>query len=259
MDVTDVLRDRMHEPGGLGRMAAVSTLAHATAVALIVLSPGVWPSSSRLENRNVMTINLMGGGPRGADTGGFTPAPGRAIQEVAATKEPPRAPAAKPEMTLPVPGKPPSKVTPSAKKAPDDAKGQTRSRGAELSAGAAVAETGIRGQGFGLSTSSSGGAGGGVQLDVANFCCWDYISTMTQLIREAWARDAEVTGQVIIKFTIERSGVIRDATVQKSSGYLTLDNNALRAVRTVRRLSPLPVEFTNSTLGVQLTFEYQGR
>jgi TonB family protein len=256
MDVSDVLRDRMHEPGGASQMAAVSVsaAAHASLIALLVLSPGSWFSSAEPDMRNVMTINLIGGGPRGADTGGFTPAPGRAIQEVAAAKEPPRAPAAKPEMALPSKR---SKPAPAVKQSPNEAKGSAASKGSEVSPGAAVAETGIRGQGFGLSTSSAGSAGGGVQLDVPNFCCPEYIATMTQIIREAWIRNVEFRGKTVIRFVIQRNGTIgRDATIFQGSGYTSLDNNALRAVLTSRALPPLPAEFPNPTLGVRLTFEY---
>ena len=44
--------------------------------------------------------------------------------------------------------------------------------------GTAVAETGAQGQGFGL---SSGGGGDGGYLDVANFCCPEYLATMRRL------------------------------------------------------------------------------
>ena len=53
-------------------------------------------------------------------------------------------------------GRPPA---PAVKQAPDEARGRTPTRGAETSAGSAVAETGARGQGFGLST------GGGAARD----------------------------------------------------------------------------------------------
>src|SRR5437762_3492037 len=57
-------------------------------------------------------------------------------------------------------------------KAPDG-RGTTLARGNELRAGSAVAETGARGQGFGLTT--GGGTGVSGTLDVGDFCCPDYI------------------------------------------------------------------------------------
>jgi TonB family protein len=254
MDVSDVLRDRMLEPGGASQMAAASAsaIAHASLIALIVFWPGSWLSSPDRQVRNVMTISLVGGSQGTADTGGFTPAPGRAIQEVAAAKEPPRAPAAKPEMALPSKT---AKPAPAVKQAPNEAKGSAASRGSEVSPGASVAETGIRGQGFGLSTSRAGGAGSGVELE-SDFCCLEYITTMTQIIREAWNRSVEFRGKTVIRFVVQRDGTMRDATIFQGSGYSSLDNNALRAVRTSRALPPLPAQYTNPTLGVRLTFEY---
>ncbi len=47
MDVTDVLRDRMQEPGGSSGWRLVSLLVHAALVALILLSPVRWLSQHR--------------------------------------------------------------------------------------------------------------------------------------------------------------------------------------------------------------------
>jgi TonB family protein len=156
-------------------------------------------------------------------------------------------------MTLPTPNFREVKA-PSVKQAPEEARGRTPTRGAEVTAGSAVAETGTRGQGFGL---SSGGAGLGSTLDVANFCCPDYIVLMTDLIRRSWNRTAEVSGQTTIKFTIQRDGRITEPALEKSSGYTALDLNAQRAVMITRQLPPLPAAFSNPTLTVHLDFQYQ--
>ena len=42
MDVSDVLRDRMAEPEGLQRMAAVSAFAHGLLFAALVFAPSGW-------------------------------------------------------------------------------------------------------------------------------------------------------------------------------------------------------------------------
>ena len=74
------------------------------------------------------------------------------------------------------------------------------------------AETLIRGQGFGLSTGSR--ASGGT-LDVANFCCPEYLQTMVQRIRSVWAQNQGVDGLCTIKFTIQRDGKITDTSVER--------------------------------------------
>ena len=82
--------------------------------------------------------------------------------------------------------------------------------------------------GFGLST--GGGAGSGSYLDVADFCCPEYIATMADRIRRNWTPGAGSSGEVIIKFTIQRDGRITDTTTEQSNGNAILDLTAQRAV-----------------------------
>jgi TonB family protein len=262
MDVTDVLRDRMQEPGGLQGMASVSVIAHAAIVAALVLAPARWWSQHATElPKTVMTITLGGGAP-GPVNGGMTMTGGRPVQTTeppeSARREAARPPAvATPEMTLPKPNTKPVKAppTPLVKQAPEDARGRTPTRGAEASAGSAISETGVRGQGFGLST--GGGAGSGSYLDVASFCCPDYLVLMIERIRSNWNPRSEVPGESLLKFTIQRDGRIDDITLEKSSGYTALDLTAQRALAVTRQLPPLPAAFPNPTLTVHLNFQYQ--
>jgi TonB family protein len=261
VDVTDVLRDRVHEPDGLQRMAAVSVLVHGAALAAVILAPGGWLSQQDAPPKTVMTISL-GGGNGGASSGGMTSIGGRAIQaetppDAPKRPEPVRPPAARtPEMTVPIAGRAPTKATttPAVKQAPDEARGRTPTRGPETREGTAIAETGARGQGFGLTT--SGGAGSGSTIDVADFCCPEYLVDMVTKIRSNWNARAEVSGEVIVVFTIERDGTIANPKVEKTSNYTALDINALRAVVGTRQLTPLPAPFPNPSLTVHLNFQY---
>ncbi len=258
-DVTDILRDRMQPMPGLPRMTAVSIAAHAAAVALIALLPGGLLSRPSETPRSVMTISLNGNG-EGARSSGMTSIGGRPVQttEPAEKREAVRPPAAKaPEMTLPKPNARPAKAqeAPKIEQAPDQARGRTPTRGQEVAAGSAVADTGARGQGFGLS--SGGGAGTGSFLDVANFCCPDYIVSMIERIRANWVHNTGIPGVAIVKFTIQRNGAITDISLERSSGTITLDLAAERALFQTKNLNPLPAEFTNPTLTVNLNFEYQ--
>jgi TonB family protein len=140
------------------------------------------------------------------------------------------------------------------KEAPDNARGRTPTRGPEPRAGSTVVDTGARGQGFGLS--SSGGTGTGSTLDVADFCCPDYLQLMVEKIRSNWNSRADIAGLTIVKYTIQRDGTIVSATIAKNSGYAALDVNALRAVVATRQLVPLPAAFPNPTLTVNLNFDY---
>jgi TonB family protein len=260
MDVTDVLRDRMIEPAGLQRMTVISLAAHIVVLATMVFMPGGLLSRASEDPKTVMTISLGGAGD-GARSTGMTPISGRPVQttEPAEKKEALRPPAAKqPEMTLP-PTKAVAKPVkaqpaPDVKQAPDEAKGRTLARGKELSAGNAIADTGARGQGFGLS--SGGGAGSGSSLDVADFCCPEYIAQMLERIRANWSRQPG-PGTVIVKFTVRRDGTVESTTLERPSGNPVLDLNAQRAVLMTKTLNPLPPAFSNPTLTVHLNFEYK--
>jgi TonB family protein len=104
--------------------------------------------------------------------------------------------------------------------------------------------------------STSGGTGTGATLDVANFCCPEYVTAMIARIKSNWSARAEVSATVVVKYTILRDGSISASEVEKSSGYTALDINALRAVVQTRQLQPLPAAYPNSSLPVHLTFEY---
>lgn len=159
-------------------------------------------------------------------------------------------------MTLPKPDAAPVRSAPSppVTQAPPEARGRTPTTGDEPAAGSAVAETGARGQGFGLS--AGGGGGSGSHLDVANFCCPDYLMLMVERIRSHWEARAEVPGEVLVMFTIQRDGRVTDVKLERSSGYIALDLNAQRALLNARQLPPLPEAFTNPTLTVHLNFQY---
>lgn len=270
MDVSDVLRDRIGEPAGLERMTIVSLLVHAAVIGGLFLMPAGWLSRSTPPPKTVMTISLSGGNG-GPNNGGFSNISQRAIQTEAPPPprpEPVRPPAAEtPAMTVPLPQRtPPRPETPRAQarrptpapkveQAPDDARGRTPTRGEETREGNAVAETGARGQGFGLSTSS--GSGAGAKLDiVGDFCCPEYISLMVDRIRSGWDSRAPATAIVIVKYTIQRDGTIGDTSVERSSGDPVLDLRAQRAVISTR-LPALPAAFNYPTLPVHLTFEYK--
>jgi TonB family protein len=263
MDVTDVLRDRMREPGGFQRMLTVSLAAHVLVAAAMVLAPRGFLGRPVDSPREVMTISLAGGG-EGPRNGGFTTIGARPVQQVTPPDEPPkreavRPPAAKaPDMTLPTkPSTKPVKpsTAPDIKQSPDQARGRTPTKGKEITPGTAIADTGARGQGFGLST--GGGPGSGSSLDVADFCCPDYIVTMIERIRSSWVSNQGTAGQSIVKFTIQRDGRVTGYEVERSSGSPVLDLAALRAVAQTRSLPPLPAQFPNPTLTVHLNFQYQ--
>jgi TonB family protein len=247
--VSPILAERAREPQGLRNMWILSLVVHAVATAMLLLMPT--PSIEDDSLKNVMTISL--GGAPGPRTGGMTPMGGRTAEAAPDAAKLPQAPAASkvPEMVLPTKKEP---LKPSPSKAPSDARARPVPKAAEATQGDARIETGARGAGFGLTTGGGGATG---YLDVANFCCPEYLSTMIQLIQRNWSSKQNVAGVTRIKYTIQRDGRLTDVQLEQSSGYFALDQTAQRAIVLTRQLPPLPAQFSEPTLTVHLNFAYE--
>ena len=248
--VSPILVERAREPQGLKNMWVLSLVVHGVAAALLLLMPA--PSIEDDPLKNAMTISL--GGAPGVHNGGMTQVSARTTEASPNPEKAPEAPpAAKaPEMVLPTKKELPK---PAATKAPADSKARPVPKALEATQGDARIETGARGAGFGLAT--GGGTGASGYLDVANFCCPDYLSTMIQLIQRNWNAKQNVTGITRIKYTIQRDGRLTDIQLEQSSGYFALDQTAQRALILTRQLPPLPAQFPESTLTVHLNFSYE--
>ena len=239
-DVTDVILARQRQPERFSAMLVWSLGAHGVALAFLLFGPMDWRLAADETPRTVMTISLAGApGPRSS---GMTPMGGRAVPPPPPEPAPVRAAAPRP--------RPRERVAP-ARTAPRPA---PQPPPEEPQPGVTRTETGARGQGFGLATGGSGGSG--VQLDVADFCCPEYIEQMVTLVQRNWQASQGVRGATLMKFTITRGGSIQGVMVERPSGFLALDLAAERALLTTR-LPELPQQFPNPSLTVHITFEYQ--
>lgn len=248
---------RASGPDGFQRMLVISLVAHAVVLVAFVLSPSSWRTADTAP-QNVMTISL--GGAPGPRAGGLTSMSGRAVQQ--AVPQPPDAkpqptppPAAKPpEMTEPVKAAPKQAPRPTTAPpvAPDQAKAKAPSTGARVSEGQARADTGVVSDSIGLST---GGGSTGGQINIGNFCCPAYIGEMLQIIHRNWRQQQGAQGATIMKFRIARDGTLSEIGVARSSGNFLLDQAAQRAL-VLTKLPPLPAEYTNPTLTVNLEFNF---
>lgn len=237
-EVTDVIVARRQRAEPFNAMLVGSLAAHAGVLAFLLFGPD-WRLTDDETPRTVMSISLAGApGPR---AGGMTPMGGRAV--------PTPRPEATPRAMPPPPPKPAERVVPTRTRKPP-----AQPPPEEPQTGVTRTETGARGQGFGLSTGGSGGSG--VQLDVANFCCPEYIEQMVTLIQRNWQAGQGVRGATVMKFTITRGGSIQGVMVERPSGFLALDLAAERALLRTR-LPELPPQFPNPLLTVHITFEYQ--
>jgi len=254
---SQVLSERTGQDDGLNQPLVVSLVVHLVVIGALMFSPSSWLDVET--EPSVMTIRL--GGPGGAGEGGLTPLGARPIQEVVPLPEarrpqwiqPPADTA--PDVVVPTEEAPRVEPQSEVQTAPEEARGRQLTRGPQLRDGTAMADTGVDGMGVGL---SSGGLGGSsTELSVSDFCCPDYLSTMISLVRERWNPNQETAGESVIRFTITRGGLIDAVDVDRSSGYLALDQSARRAILLTGQLPPLPSAFSGNSLTVRLTFEYR--
>lgn len=250
-NVTDIIVARARESEGLTMMIMWSIAAHIMLAAVGLLWGG---SPADTTPRQVMTISLSGA--EGPKTGGLTQTGGRSVPPPVTPPEPVKPveapPAAKaPVMTLPTPKTRPARPQP--KEAPPDASGKAVNTTEAPQTGRTEAR--VRGQGFG-GLSSAGGNGAAVTLDVSDFCCNEYLDQMVVAIRRNWEQNQGIVGSTTMMFTIMRNGMIQAPRVEKSSGFVALDNAAMRALQ-LSQLPPLPGAFTNPTLTVHLRFDFQ--
>ena len=253
-NVTDIIVARSRQPEGLKTMIVWSLGGHIALAAVALLWGGPRFDS---EPRTIMTINLSGApGPK---TGGLTQIGGRAVPEPAPAQEPvkpvatPPPPPKEPAMSLPDPRRTPR---PQPKQAPPEATAKNANTSEPAREGSTRVDTPkVRGQGFGLSSAGSNSTASSVTLDVQDFCCNEYIEQMVTMIRRSWDQNLGVVGSTTMQFTIQRNGTISSQQVEKSSGFVVLDNSAMRALQ-LTRLPPLPAAFDNPTLTVHLRFDY---
>jgi protein TonB len=259
--VTAILLERARDSVGLKKMFTISLVAHA--VGLIALLAMEQLGSVREDvPETVMTVSL--GGAPGPRAGGMTPMGGRPVPATPPPAEPPapprreaaRAPEAKaPDMTLPSQRERIRKPEPPRAATTPTTRGRAPSTPSEpAQPGSAVAETGARGMGFGLTT---GGGGAGGYLDVGDFCCPEYLTTMIQLVQRNWNSRQQIGASNMVKFTILRDGSLSGVELEQSSGYAALDLASQRALIVTRQLPPLPAAFPNDHLTVHLRFQYQ--
>ena len=252
--VTEVLIAREPKSDGISSMLGASVVAHLALLVTFVFLPAWWFGAEQQVPETIMQISL--GGPIGPETGGSEVLGQQTIQKVVPVEakrpvEPVRPPAAKtPEMIEPTKA-PPKKVTPNKVDAKDP-KSAKPTVGKEIQQGSSIAKSNATGMGFGL---SSGGGGAGGHLEVTDFCCPDYLVTMSTLIRRNWNSQVGAAGRTHMRFVIQKDGRIADVTIERSSGVETMDSFARRALL-LTKLPPLPEGYGESALAVHLYFDY---
>ena len=194
--VSSILIGRSREAEGLSRMVLISLVIHGVLMTALVLVPRDWLRGQPEEQAPPMMISL---GPSGtADTGGMTAITSAPVQAESPTDAKPLRPAEKtPEMLAPAPEVKPKVPEKPVAKPIEKSATKKPSTGPEIKSGAARVVTPNAAQipFGGLAERAGGASAGGPRLDVANFCCPEYIETMTQRIRSNWDQQQGAAGQ----------------------------------------------------------------
>ncbi len=87
-----------------------------------------------------------------------------------------------------------------------------------------------------------------------------YLERVKKSVFRAWepeqaSRNKE-QGRVVLEFTILRDGSLENIRILRSSGYPSLDREAMRAVKAVSPFRPLPERTGLSELSIRYTFNY---
>jgi periplasmic protein TonB len=236
--VSTALDARTHEPEGLKKMLLVSVAAHVVLMTLAAVAPvSIWQRPIDARSPTV-TIDLGPSTGPDPDHGSLTSIGARPVER------------AVPNVTRVKPTPPPA-----TNDATTNAGERTPAVGREVTAGKAVADTGV--QSASMSLSPPDGGGFGARLNVGEFCCPDYIGTMLQRVHQHWNSSRGGGALTTMRFTIQRDGAITHVQLVRSSGNQMLDFLAERALLAVRQLPPLPDAYTNPSLVVTLDFQYQ--
>lgn len=72
----------------------------------------------------------------------------------------------------------------------------------------------------------------------------------------AAAAEQGLEGTCLLRITVDRRGNVEDVTLLESSGFPTLDQEAIRAVRLGATYGPLPQAYPNEKLNIMAFFQY---
>jgi outer membrane biosynthesis protein TonB len=257
--VTEVLLDRSHQADRLSQMMLVSLAAHISVLALVAVSPRLWPAQAQPDDSHVISISLAGApGP----IQGANPISAKPVQEAVpdaskARNDTPPAPA-KPEMVEPVVApkpepKPVAKQEP--KKETPQLRGRTPTQGAEVRQGTARVETGQT-SAIPFGGLATGGIGAGARTEFGDFCCPEYLQTIQRVIQSNTNSNQGQVGLIVMKFVIRRDGLITDVSVAEGNSQF-LELASRKALAQTQKLPPLPSAYTGERLTVLIDFRFK--
>jgi TonB family protein len=102
-----------------------------------------------------------------------------------------------------------------------------------------------------------GDAGG----DFASRYGW-YVASVKRLISANWLQNtidpavrSARRAHTVVNFTINRDGSIKNIRIMQTSGNLSMDNSAQRALLSIEKFQPLPSDYNHSSIDVIFDFD----
>lgn len=100
-----------------------------------------------------------------------------------------------------------------------------------------------------------------ITLDTKEFKFWNYNQRLKERIESAWRYPAEaaekgIHGDLIVKFTIKKTGRLGDVEIVRGSGYPFLDKAATEALNEASPYWPLPEEWGMDAYTIEGKFIY---
>ncbi len=85
-----------------------------------------------------------------------------------------------------------------------------------------------------------------------------YLAGVKKKITSVWKYYKHMEqGTVVVKFTIDASGLLTQAELASSSGFENLDRETIKFIQRAAPFQPLPVEYNLSRLHIVASFLYQ--
>ena len=100
-----------------------------------------------------------------------------------------------------------------------------------------------------------------VSLDTREYKFWNYNQRLKERIESVWhypdeAAEKGIHGDLIIKFTIKKNGLLGDVEIIRGSGYPFLDKAATEALKEASPYWPLPEEWGKDAYTIEGKFIY---
>lgn len=110
-----------------------------------------------------------------------------------------------------------------------------------------------------LPTGPIPGGVAGLETDDPLTADW-YVGLVVARLSNAWRQRPVLPAgsdprRVVVGFTVQRDGRVRDVRVAVPSGYAPLDYSAMRAVSSIEKLPPLPRQYELDELSARFVFE----